>query len=65
MKTNTKNAVSHSESECWINTAAACKHLAISTPTIRRWIEAGRLKPKRTPTGGLRFRESELNNLLD
>lgn len=52
-------------SEPWIDTAAACKYLAISAPTIRRWIKAGRLKPKRTPTGELRFRRSQLDSLLD
>jgi excisionase family DNA binding protein len=64
MTTSNTNTVPRSESECWINTAAACKHLAISAPTIRRWIKAGRLKPKRTPTGELRFRRSELDSLL-
>ncbi len=54
-----------SDSEPWVNTAAACKHLSISSPTIRRWIKAGKLKPKRTPTGELRFRKSELDTLLD
>lgn len=52
-------------SEPWIDTTAACRHLAISAPTIRRWIKAGRLKPKRTPTGELRFRRSQLDSLLD
>jgi excisionase family DNA binding protein len=59
------NTVSDSQSECWINTTAACKHLDISPATIRRWINAGRLKPKRTPTGEFRFRRSGLNALLD
>ena len=52
------------DSEPWIDTNAACRHLAISAPTIRRWIKAGRLKPKRTPTGELRFRRSELDTLI-
>ncbi len=51
--------------EPWINTAAACLHLDISMQTLRRWIKAGRLKPKRTPTGEYRFRVSELNQLID
>lgn len=55
---------SHSEYEPWVNTAAACKHLGISSPTFRRWIKAGKVKVKRTPTGELRFRRSELNELL-
>jgi excisionase family DNA binding protein len=65
MTTPTTNTTPISESEPWVNTAAACKHLSISAPTIRRWIKAGRLKPKRTPTGELRFRRSELDALLD
>jgi excisionase family DNA binding protein len=52
------------DSEPWIDTNAACRHLDISAPTIRRWIKAGRLKPKRTPTGELRFRRSELDLLI-
>lgn len=52
------------ESEPWVNTAAACLHLGVSMPTLRRWIKAGRLKPKRTPTGEYRFRKSELDLLL-
>lgn len=56
---------SHGSDEPWVNTTAACQHLGISTPTIRRWIKAGRLKPKRTPTGEYRFRRSELDLLLE
>lgn len=52
-------------SEPWLDTNAACQHLAISAPTIRRWIKAGRLKPKRTPGGELRYRRSDLDRLLD
>lgn len=50
--------------EPWVNTTAACEHLGISAPTIRRWIKDGKLKPKRTPTGEFRFRLSELDALL-
>ena len=39
-------------------------HLGISTPTFRRWLKAGRVKIRRTPTGELRFRISELNKLI-
>lgn len=65
MKTIKQATVPTSEAEPWVNTAAACKHLCISGPTIRRWIKADRLKPKRTPTGELRFRLSDLDALLD
>lgn len=65
MKTTDRINCLKPEPEPWIDTNAACLHLAISAPTIRRWIKAGRLKPKRTPTGELRFRRSELDTLLD
>jgi excisionase family DNA binding protein len=64
MPTNKRIQQQSSTIEPWIDTNAACRHLAISTPTIRRWIKAGKLKPKRTPTGELRFRLSELDNLI-
>lgn len=64
MNTPTTHPTTRHDSEPWIDTNAACRHLAISAPTIRRWIKAGRLKPKRTPTGELRFRRSELDLLL-
>jgi len=64
---NTKDipTTPRAESEPWINTAAACVHLGVSMPTLRRWIKAERLKPKRTPTGEYRFRKSELDLLLE
>jgi len=66
MNTKDKPPVGNSHgAEPWINTVSACKHLDISTPTIRRWIKSGRLNPKRTPTGEFRFRVSELDALLD
>jgi excisionase family DNA binding protein len=65
MKPTNTPTIPSTDSEPWVNTAAACKHLAISVPTIHRWIKAGRLKPKRTPTGELRYRRSELDTLLD
>ena len=62
---NTKDKITPIGSEePWVNTAAACLHLGISAPTIRRWIKAGRLKPKRTLTGEYRFRRSELDELI-
>ncbi len=62
---NTKDkTTSPGSEEPWVSTAAACLHLGISTATIRRWIKAGRLNPKRTPSGNYRFRRSELDLLL-
>ena len=65
MTTKNTKTVPSLDNEGWINTASACQHLAISAPTIRRWIKAGKLKPRRTPTGELRYRRSELDTLLD
>ncbi|MBN8459332.1 MAG: helix-turn-helix domain-containing protein [Verrucomicrobia bacterium] len=48
----------------WIGTADAARHLGISIPTLRRWIKAGHLKPRRSPTGVLRFRKEDLDNTL-
>jgi excisionase family DNA binding protein len=52
-------------SEPWINSTAACLHLGVSMPTMRRWINLKKLTPKRTPTGDYRFRRSELDKLLE
>jgi excisionase family DNA binding protein len=65
MKTNTQNQTEEQSPESWIGTSKACQYLGISMPTIRRWIKTGKLKPKRTPTGELRFRRSELDQLLN
>ena len=54
----------HAVEEPWIGTAASAKHLGASVPTFRRWLKQGLVTAKRTPTGELRFRRSELNNLL-
>lgn len=51
--------------EPWITTKSACQHLGVSRATIRRWIAAGILSPRRTPTGEFRFRRSELDQLLN
>ena len=59
-----KNTTPTPSPEPWLNTAAACRHLSISVPTLRRWLKAGKVSAKRTPTGGLRFRKSELDELI-
>lgn len=50
--------------EPWIDSNQACLHLGISHVTLRRWIKAKRLTPKRTPGGEFRFRRPELDALL-
>ena len=65
MRPQSNNSTNQShESEPWINTAEACRHLHISIPTMRRWIKEKKVTPKRTPTGEYRFRRSELDALL-
>lgn len=61
---NTAVLVEPNSSEPWLKTLGACKHLNISEPTLRRWVKAKKLTPKRTPTGEFRFRKSELDALL-
>ncbi len=53
-----------STEERWVKSKSACEHLGISVPTLRRWVKAKKLTPKRTPTGEFRFRKSELDALL-
>lgn len=48
----------------WLGTNPAAKYLGTSVPTLRRWIKAGYLKPRRTPTGELRFKRADLDKLL-
>ncbi len=64
LKPRTSESMPRPTSEPWLNTASACDHLSISVPTMRRWIKAKKISPKRTPTGEYRFRRSELDALL-
>ena len=68
MNTTTEPTTSELEAllheEPWLKTPQACKHLGISVPTLRRWVKAEKLKPKRTPSGEFRFRRSDLNAVL-
>jgi excisionase family DNA binding protein len=48
----------------WINALSAAEYLSVSIVTLRRWVKQGRLKPKRTPGGELRFRISDLDALI-
>lgn len=58
------NPTTTGSEEPWINTTTACQHLGISMATLRRWIKAQLVKPKRTPTGEYRFRRSQLDLLI-
>lgn len=52
------------DDEPWLGTSASAKHVGASIPTFRRWLKLGFVTAKRTPTGELRFRRSELNKLI-
>jgi len=65
MKTTSENNDGNNDPNPWMNTYEACQYLRISKPTIYRWIQAGLLKFKRTPGGELRFRRSDLDNMLE
>lgn len=64
MKTNTPDSGPEGESDPWLNTEAACKYLSVQKLSIYRWVKAKLLTPKRTPGGELRFRRSDLDDLL-
>lgn len=39
--------------------------LHVSSYTVRRWVEAGQLEAIRLPSGRLRFRQSDIETLVD
>lgn len=48
----------------WLSLGDASRLLGVSTATVRRWADAGRLKPFTTPGGHRRFNRSSLERLL-
>ena len=49
----------------YLRPGQACAKLGISVPTLRRWIENGRLKAIRLPTSGeRRIPQDEVDRLL-
>jgi excisionase family DNA binding protein len=48
----------------WLSPAQASKYLGVSTRTLVRWEDRGRLRSARTPSGHRRYRLSELRRLL-
>lgn len=64
MKSNDITTASPPSFEPWIGTADASKYMGVSVTTFRRWLKDGKVKSKRTPTGELRFRRSELDQLI-
>lgn len=62
--TKTQTTFGTPDDEPWIGTSAGAKFLGASVPTFRRWIKQGLVNVRRTPTGELRFRRSDLNKLI-
>jgi len=48
----------------WLGLGEASRLLGVSTATIRRWADSGRLKPFTTPGGHRRFSRASLERLL-
>lgn len=48
----------------YLTTREATAYLKISEPTVHRWVKEGILKPRRLPGGNLRFRRSDLDDVL-
>jgi excisionase family DNA binding protein len=46
--------------ERWLSPAQAARFLGVSTRTLRRWEEDGRLHPARTRSGHRRYQLTEL-----
>ena len=59
-----QNPSSPSSQDQLITSAETCEILSISMPTLRRYVRAGHLAPKRLPGGRLRFNRSDVLNLL-
>lgn len=47
-----------------LTTKQAAEQLAVSQPTIRRWIDQGRLRAVRLPSGQYRIEQAEVDRLL-
>ncbi|MFP5342522.1 MAG: MerR family transcriptional regulator [Candidatus Limnocylindria bacterium] len=48
----------------WVSLGDASRLLGVSTATVRRWADAGRLKPFTTPGGHRRFSRAALERML-
>jgi len=48
----------------WLSLGDASRLLGVSTATVRRWADSGRLRPFTTPGGHRRFSRASLERLL-
>lgn len=49
----------------WMTLDEAARRLLVSTRTLVRWVKAGHLPERRTPSGDYRFRADEVDALLE
>jgi excisionase family DNA binding protein len=49
----------------WMKTKAVALLCDVSSETVRTWAKNGKLNPRRTPGGHLRFDPAEVDALLD
>jgi excisionase family DNA binding protein len=52
------------DEERWLGIDGACKLLGVDQSTLRRWSDSGRIPVFRTPGGHRRYRESDLQAIL-
>jgi excisionase family DNA binding protein len=48
----------------FLTTTDAAAMLGVSDETVRRWVEAGRLRHIRLPSGQIRFRREDIEAIL-
>ena len=53
-----------SQSISLIGTGVAARMLAVSPDTVRRWVKEGKISVVELPSGRLRFRRNEIEDLL-
>lgn len=50
--------------EPWLKTSAVATHCGVTGYTVRAWVKAGKLHPRKTPGGHYRFNPAEVDALL-
>ena len=51
--------------EMLLTSKELCRRYRVSPTTLWRWRRSGKLAALKTPGGGLRFRESDVQNVLE
>lgn len=60
-----KHKVKRIKDDKALRPAKAASLLGVGTPTLRRWLMLGLIKAEITPRGHARYRESEVERLID